>query len=393
MKKLLTIVSIMMLLMISSAFATDTRTMTMGDNGNVLVDNANMFSYYGRTFNYPNIATGEIATGSGLGEFGINWKFGGDNPWVLGTYFSSEELSLPSAVNWDELDVLGADIADQRIGIYYGRMLNNMNFGFHFGYKATSWSSDAVSNDAEEKFGEFTVGFGLTEATGKWDLAAAVSLGSITDQDSAYTATDKDSWTGMSLMARYFHEMNPTMTVVPHVGIATSKNSVIYDPAPVAPTVSTSWESKETMYEIGIGLNYTPSSNVLAVADLGFQVMSDETTDVTSDGGDPAVLTTVNMKETYTSMPYWKIGMEADVFSWMDIRMGATSNWVAYKYEGVEKVNAAVNATYLGFGFNWGRLYVDAQTDPGLFLNGFDFVSGSGTGSMNSRISVLYEMF
>jgi hypothetical protein len=53
----------------------------------------------------------------------------------------------------------------------------------------------------------------------------------------------------------------------------------------------------------------------------------------------------------------------------------------------------AENQTYLGFGFHWGRLHIDTQTDPDLFLRGFDFITGNGGGSdMNARISAVYEL-
>ena len=51
------------------------------------------------------------------------------------------------------------------------------------------------------------------------------------------------------------------------------------------------------------------------------------------------------------------------------------------------------NETYLGFGFHWNRLHIDTQTDPGLFLRGFDFINGKDNNEdMNVRLSVVYEM-
>ena len=96
-------------------------------------------------------------------------------------------------------------------------------------------------------------------------------------------------------------------------------------------------------------------------------------------------------------MPFWSIGLEADVFKWMDVRFGAVSDWTSYKtempntFEETEKWPD--NRTYVGFGFHWGRLHVDTYTDPELFLEGFDFISGNGSSDMNLYISALYEMF
>ena len=77
--------------------------------------------------------------------------------------------------------------------------------------------------------------------------------------------------------------------------------------------------------------------------------------------------------------------------------MGASSDWIIRKQEigsDVEqKDKYAANDTYLGFGFHWGRLHVDTETDPDLFLRGFDFITGNGGGNdMNARISVVYEL-
>ena len=115
----------------------------------------------------------------------------------------------------------------------------------------------------------------------------------------------------------------------------------------------------------------------------------------------PAGAGSADWTTTDIVFPYWSIGFDADVFKWMDLRMGATSQWISEKNERgtfiavseVEKIKWAANQTYLGFGFHWGRLHVDTETDPDLFLRGFDFITGKGTGTdMNARISVVYEL-
>jgi len=72
----------------------------------------------------------------------------------------------------------------------------------------------------------------------------------------------------------------------------------------------------------------------LAVLDLGFQfnTIKDEYT----PGPDGEVEDAYEYKWTYNHMPYWKIGMEGEVFNWMDVRLGATSWWEGYKYEYTE---------------------------------------------------------
>jgi len=103
-------------------------------------------------------------------------------------------------------------------------------------------------------------------------------------------------------------------------------------------------------------------------------------------------------KYNYTSVPYFKLGLDAQVFDWMDVRLGATSFWQWYKdeynsltYSSEYKSSYADNQTYLGFGFHWGNLHVDTYTDPQLFLEGFNFISG-GTQNMNFQFSAAYDL-
>ena len=101
MKKILLLTIFTLMILSLSSFATDTRVLTMGDNNNILMDDANIWLYPSRIYNYPDIATAEFSNyydrvsvsddmyvyDEQITRLGVNWKFGGDNPWVLGTYF------------------------------------------------------------------------------------------------------------------------------------------------------------------------------------------------------------------------------------------------------------------------------------------------------------------
>jgi len=88
-KALILAIGLLMLFSISS-FASETRTLVMGDNNMIMVDDYNIFMFPGRVNNYPNLALGEFDYnfGNEFYDFGITWQFNDDNPWVLGTFVS-----------------------------------------------------------------------------------------------------------------------------------------------------------------------------------------------------------------------------------------------------------------------------------------------------------------
>ncbi len=423
MKKLLMIALGIVLAMSVAAFATDTRVLTMGENYNVLLDESNVWMYTGRVFNYPNLATGEFYQdyyyddpyGDGyrydFGQFGINWKFGEAKPWVLGTYFTNGSPVLPGSYsgagpNYVEWDSEGALPDNRRISLLYGRQFGTYNFGFGFDYTYSSWSDEA-STDAtldykyDENFRYMMFSLGLTPAAGNWDLAAHFGTGTWKDEtswhddeagaDSLRVETEPDGYMDFALMGRYFKQLNPTVTLVPHATFAFGKHGT-------KNLAGEKYSSKMTMIDFGAGINYTPTTNVLAVLDLGFQIntVKDEFT----PGPDGEVTDAYEYKWTYNHMPYWKIGMEGEVCNWMDIRLGATSWWEGYKseytttgYVRTFKDNGSWNYTYLGVGLNFGKFHLDTYTDPQIILDGFNFMSGSDDAwDLNFRVSALYEL-
>jgi hypothetical protein len=77
---------------------------------------------------------------------------------------------------------------------------------------------------------------------------------------------------------------------------------------------------------------------------------------------------------------------------WLDLRAGAVSYWQKYKNDDkyVDYVSNAndvaytykyrssyvSNETFLGAGFHWNNLFLDAYINPQIVTNGFNFISG-----------------
>ena len=407
MKKIL-ILSLILVVAAASAFATGTRVLTMGDNNNVMIDDANVSLYPSRVFNYPNIGVGEFgSTYDGEGyygnmyKFGVNFKFNEKKPWVLGTYFSTEGTENPTAYDgtyfgrygsgWRGLDLS----SNRRIDLLYGRKFGTSIFGFGFNYISSGSKSDVAGNKWEDSYSRYGFNFGLTPDNGKWDVAAALSLGTWTNKDdSGDVLTEPDGYTDFSLRGRLFHKLNQNVVLIPHAEVAFgSHGQKAYFPFYYVNGDTTAYKTKQTTFGLGCGLNYTPVTNVLAVLDFGFSYnkLTTEDTHARYDG-ETWRDTTVTDKQTTVTLPYWKLGLEGDVFSWLDVRFGATSNWESFKWEKNYKYNYASNSTYLGLGFNFNRLHLDTQVNPELFLEGFNFISGNSN-HMNYQIRALYEMF
>ena len=388
MKKLIFITLILSLMLAMSAFASRTRVLTMGNNNTILVDDANIWQFPSRINDYPGLAVGEIATGD-VTQFGIHWKLGDDNPYVLATYFDNQSLLQPD-------DLLGGALVsftdfglldNRRINLFYGRMLGSNNFGLRLNLNHSSQESLL-----KESFGYYQLTLGLTADDASWDFAVMVATGSWTDErlDGAGNVIDEtqpDGFYDFSVEGRLFWDSGPNYSYVPHAKIAFSKRGAEFLDLTASITDRETYTG--TLFEIGIGQIYTPSNNVEAVLDFGlmYSKVKFEDEDVTANS-----TTETTFKET--TIPFFKLGLDAEVFSWMDVRFGATSFWIRGTADfptSEFKVNYPENDTFLGFGFHWGNFHVDTYADPQLFLEGFNFISG-GNQDMNFQISATYEM-
>jgi len=415
MRKLIILTIVLVMAMATASFATYTRVVTMGNNNNILLDDANVWLYPSRINQYPNLAIAEISDyDDEMYQFGVHWKFNESNPWVLGTYITTGMDVYPSSyptsrIGWYDFgygyyeytarpsgsaDFSGGS-TNRRIDLLYGRKFGTTMFGFGLDYihNSDSWEQDTLN--PKLSFTQFTFAFGLTPEKGNWDVSLAFSMGSWKDQDEfGNDQTKPDGYYDLMVSGRYFHQMNPTVNLVPHAAIAMGKHGQKVDSATVS---AYSVKSSRTVFDLGCGLHYMPTTNVLAVLDFGFLYSKISNTDIEWLGYQEQE----DRNEKVFDMPYWKLGLEGEVFNWMDIRFGAVSEWQSFKAEWKydpnpykESSNWAENTTYLGFGLNFNRLHIDTYTDPEIILDGFNFISGSSDSEdLNVQVSVLYEMF
>ncbi len=396
--KITLLVLSMVLLISSAAFATDTRVLTMGDNNLILLDDANIALFPSRILDYPNLAIAEMSSDD-MRSFGVHWKFRKDKPCVLGTYLYNDGMETseyaPISPPWGE---------NQRLDLFWGTKLGDNKVGLHLG-RVCSSDKDEAPNDKDERLLSITrLGVGLTPDGDNYDFAASLEfLGwthrstkvSVVDSVSYYSAVDLTDPKGnmmLSLVGRTFRKMNENCTLIPHIGFETGKYE--YDLYNLIDDSLYQFSMREkntvTRFTLGSGIEYTPAANVLAVMDFG--IMYDKVKTTTTD--DTASI--VERSVTTWSLPYFKLGFDADVFRWLDVRFGATSYWNSEVDDQTtanrkDSRRSPDNETYLGFGFHWSRLHVDLQTDPELFLDGFNFISGQSN-RMNFRLSAVYEM-
>ncbi|MFH2037176.1 MAG: hypothetical protein ABIJ45_12295 [Candidatus Zixiibacteriota bacterium] len=439
MKKIL-ITFCVLAFMASMAQATESRLESMGmgnfwvdgyyynSYNSIIKDDANIGLYPSTINYYPNIFWGEVqyndaiewSTKSWWGnndyfyKAGALFQIGEDNPWVLGAHFST----VPYGSYYFDLDNYDdwTGGTNHKLNLYYGRNLSDMPFGFTFGYYNSSY--DMTENDDssyyygynyEYKFNRMEFGFGLSPMEGKLDLALGFGLDSWTDKhwDDSYSdgaggydsglveQTKPDGNFDFSFRGRYWMDPNGKFQHVPHVTFMSSKRGEEYytDYTRTGETYAAwqlyyTYKYTETIFDFGWGVNYDASEDVLVAADFGIALGSMKWETDYADTSN----TDSEYKEKMNAMPYFRMGLDAKIFKWLDFRAGVMSMWNGYKeeesytdtddptdydaydYEYNEKFSTTT--TFLGVGMHWGDLEIDAVMDPEFLLNGPDFIGG-----------------
>ncbi|MCP4703624.1 MAG: hypothetical protein GY865_03360, partial [candidate division Zixibacteria bacterium] len=413
MRKLLLLTVLLTFIIGMSASATETRleSMGMGDFwfdgtyvtalNTVVKDDANI-SMYPSTINYyPNIFWGEVDSHeyyyyskSIYDRNDFFYKAGAlfqkgdkDDPFVFGFHFST--VPYESDFNHNLYNYDDDEQTNHRMNLYYGRNLSDMPFGFTFGYYRSSAKNEndlnsSITSQYEDSYNRYEFGFGLSPMEGKLELALSLAMTGWTDKDyETYTngsgvvdETEPDGNLELGLKARYFMEPKGNFHCVPHFAFMTSK----YGEKVFSELTTGDWgvnrteETKVTVLDLGWGTNYHADEDVLVVADFGVSLGTYKYSTDYAESDDEA--NEAETKRNYNAMPYFKLGIDAKVFKWMDFRAGVSSLWNGYKYEYAytdytykNSESYTTTQTFLGVGMHWGALEIDALLDPEFLLN------------------------
>jgi hypothetical protein len=441
MKKLL-ILTLAMCLLATASFATYTRVKTLGEANMIVPDEHNIWLFPSTINDYPELFLGEFTTNyafypdkengyyynysfgpgyipnlgyispyyDGYTNLGTHLKFGEDNPFVLGVYFTESRAFTPidfihpnywweywMDMDWDEVNDFDYEIMkNQRIDLFYGRNLGENKFGFHFGWVKSgwdeSWDEGEDSYNPKEGINMFNLGLGLGMMDNKLDLGLDFKTLSWTDEDSdGEKESESDGSMALTLAARYFNEMNQKCTLVPHGQITYEKLGVKY------PEDEYKASFTEMAIDLGVGMHYVPAAGILAVTDFGLIYNTEKVKFEATEGDEEEEL-----KLNTMTLPYFKVGLEATIFDWFDLRMGGVNYWMWDKwdfgdgedYENWEyKENYVYTEFYLGGGFHWGNLFIDAYANPQILTDGLYFINGHDTEPFAYQVSLKYKMF
>lgn len=411
----------------SLATASDTRleTMGMGDfyynftplySPNCIIkDEANIGMYPSTVNYYPKYFFAEVHdiyddAAQSYGVSDVFYKAGAifplgtrEKPWVLGAHFSTVPYQNP-LFTYVNQRYLGTN---HKIDLYYGRYLGGNPFGFTFGYYGSSEENKDTTtiNNYEQSLARYELGFGVSLMSQKLDLAFMLAFDSW--KTTAYQAApdaivdlNKPSGgTDITIRGRYWMGPYGKYTLIPHAAFIIQnygRENYFWD---AANSVWALWSTNtidQSIIELGFGVNYDATTDVLVAADCGIAFVGYKTE---TDYEDNTLNDDVETKYNYSATPYFRLGIDAKVFKWMDFRAGVISIWAGRKYElnttASEFVETWTHAeTFLGAGFHWGKFMIDASIDPKFLLNGPYFVSGEPTDNeydtMAMRASVTY---
>jgi hypothetical protein len=397
MKKLLIFAVFAMFLAGGMSYATNTRVETMGEANNIVKDEANIWWYPSTINYYPKLVIGEFSD-DWFWSVGAHFPLaeGSEKPYVIGAYFTDDSYYHSVLYDYDKTQTW----ADQRIDLFYGREISAIPFGFHLGYYNTGDKNEdtLVANNYEESLSRYVIGLGISPMQKKLDIGIGLTMTTWSDKDyynDALGMVDRSKPNGnmeFGLTGRYWWGPFGKYMVIPHGAFEIAKQGVDwygYD--------GTAWAVEETnklsatMIDLGVGINYEAAAKVLVVGDMGFSL---DNYKWTTDYADAEAEDPDDYKDNYTVLPYFRIGLDAEVLKWLDVRCGVVKYWEKEKYEPTEwqkwSSSYASTDTYLGAGLHWGSLTMDVSIDPEFIQNGPYFISGEYTSYLMEMVSLKY---
>jgi hypothetical protein len=381
-----------------AAQATVTRVIGLGgENANYIIKDAyNPTIWPQLVLDWPNLAGAEFYTpGDNYFEKAyVNYKFSEDNGVLqfsldrnsgLRSQFGLGAIGAVGTYTYTEApvptDPTGTPINNpaSKFSAIYGRRFGDLKAGLQL--VMAERSSTYKSGTNTDKTNNMLIGFnlGLSALEDKLDMSLGYDMVSFKQEAGGATTVENDGSMALNLAARYWYDVNTKYALIPNFRFLTLKDAW--------KATNTGEAYTYTDIKLGVGNNWTPVEDMLAIFELGIDLRSKKLEDKT-------VTPSVTVKDNGNYFPYWRVGFESVVFPWLKGRLGAERGWIAETSDAKPaepEASYSATYTYLGATAHWNRLYLDLLVAPDFIQNGPDFVSGAATAPLFSRVSLKYN--
>lgn len=399
------ILSLVVVALASSAFATTSRVAALGGANNYINDDSDIFRWYGTLPSYANMVMAEAGQATGGPDIsasaqalGFTHSFGDDH-WLgtWGIFLLYNSIEDGSFFAFNPLASIGSESASVATWSTSGLMAPSSKFVLHWGneiedllaYGLSFTRSDAsfeTVGGGEQDINQTTVGGGVRMDVGDDSYAdVAITLGFAGGD----TLGGFDKSTSWDLGARLFHELRDDLTAVPYVAWRASDFS--YENTPATSGLKTS------DFQAGLSMNFDVNTNNMLIFATEVEFISLEPSKRAS--GD-------QQEVTITHLPMFTVALESDITSWLTTRVGATKTMrktTTKDAAGDETITTAPGtggagpddfSWSLGAGFHIGEWDVDAVLSEDLpFRMGY-WLTGFGSGDDTApvgRLSATYR--
>ncbi len=372
-----------------SGSASANRDVALGYANAVIKDQVNIWLCPSTLIRYPDMMLGEIDASNGFYQGGVQFGVGDQ---VFGVFFDKLErdyLYLPDLVNGDTLAM------KQKIDLFAARDFGEAVLGFQFSLAGASQSSEANVNGVIQKpetsVSELGLRLGLSYQE-NFDGFFGFKNVSWTDKDAdGKDITQPDGFSIISFGGRYWLDMSESIALVPYFSLGFTGQG--YEKKNLSVGQNLKGEKiSETDFVLGLGTNIKPNDKLLVVTNIGMDLhpWSLERTyrdsSNTSDG-------------SWSAFPYFGIGMETALNSWLTMRLGFTKSWESESWEPANPT-AGNPKTYegytdeeflLGAAIDYKNLTLDMLLNPSLLLNGPYILTGKNSQNMATSVKVTYS--
>jgi len=336
----------------------------------------------------------------GFNKAYIFYDFGADNgvlSFALDKVGSPKYLMGPSRL-------LTVDGAYNRLSFIYGRPLGDVKVGLGINYAGKSYKKDETAANADDaietSYSTFGIRLGGTALDNNLDVALGVELAMFDDKnDGAKTELKNDGSMSIAFAGRYWYHANDRYALIPNVKFSMIRDANTIDDKSGSSTETESEGYTATEFAFGLGNNWKPVENMLAIFEVGILAHMDK---YEYEYNSTSFDTSVDYTNSQFNI-YWRLGFETKIFEWMNGRFGAERTWRGLTKEwmydtsnepieatGKPQYGSAFTNTYLGATVHWNRLYLDMLVEPLFMNNGPYFISGSET-TLFSRVSLYYK--